>query len=90
MSDALRKGIRAFFQTFLGVVIGSGVLSAFDTTGVVDWAAIKKVLVSAAFAGITSVVVFGHNWLEDNTSFPAVLKATPSAGENPVTHDPPK
>lgn len=89
MSDAIRRGIRAFFQVFLSTIISSGVLSAADTRGVVDFSAIEKVLVSAMMAGIAAVVVFSHNWLEDNTSFPAVLKSTASSGQNPVTQDPP-
>lgn len=33
---------------------------------------------------LTTVVTFVQNWLEDNTPVPALLKAPPSSGVNPV------
>jgi hypothetical protein len=89
MSDALRRTIRTFVRTFVGVLLTSGVFSAVSTKGVVDWAVLQKVFISAIAAGVVGVLTYAHNWAEDNTAFPAILKSTPSAGLNPVTEDPP-
>ncbi len=89
MTDALRRTIRGFVQTFVGVLLASGVFSAISTDGVVDWAVLQKVFISACSAGIVAILTYAQNWAEDNTSFPAVLKSTASSGQNPVTEDPP-
>jgi hypothetical protein len=84
MSDALRRAVRSFVQSFVGVLIASGVLSAASENGVVDWSAAKKAAMSAVAAGFVAVLTYVQNALEDNTSMPAVLKAPASEGENPV------
>lgn len=84
MPDALRRAVRTFVQTLTGTIIASGILSATAETGVVDWSALKKVGVSAFAAGVVAVLTFAQNFLEDNTTVPALLKATASSGENPV------
>lgn len=88
MSDALRRAIRTWLQTFVGVILASGVLSAMSETGMVDWAVLKKAAVSAAVAGAVAVLAFGQNYLEDKGSIPSLLKAEASSGANPITHDP--
>lgn len=88
MSDALRRAVRTFVQAFLGSLLTSGILSSFETAGVVDWAALKKVAISAAAGAIIALLTFVQNALEDNGTIPAVLKATASSGANPVTRDP--
>jgi ABC-type multidrug transport system fused ATPase/permease subunit len=87
MTDALRRAIRTFVQTFLGVVISSGILSAAATDGVVDWSGAKKVAVSAMSAAVVAVLTFVQNALEDGGQIPAILKAPASSGENPVPED---
>lgn len=84
MTDPIRRAIRGWFQTFLGSIITSGVLSTFEAEGVVDWAVLKKALISAAVAGVVAVVTLIQNVLEDHTTMPALLKAPPSPGVNPV------
>lgn len=74
MSNAIKRTIRTFFQTFLGTVIASGILSATETTGVVDWSSLKKVGISAISAGLVSVITFIQNWLEDSDKIPTVFK----------------
>lgn len=74
MSDAVKRGLRTFFQGFLGSVITSGVLSAIGTDGVVDFAVLQKVGVSAMAGGIIGLVSFIQNALEDSGSVPAPLK----------------
>lgn len=87
MSDPLRRAIRTFVQAFIGAFIASGVLSAMQTTGIVDWAVLKKVAVSAATAGVIALLSWAQNLLEDNTRMPALLKAPASEGQNPVPDD---
>lgn len=88
MPDSLRRAIRTFIQAFLGAIISSGVLSAINESGVVDWSVLKKVLMSAAAAGVIALITFSINFLEDAGAIPSVLKARASSGRNPVTLDP--
>lgn len=89
MTDAVRRAIRSFAQAFLGTLVGSGILSTFVDSGAVNGDALKKIVVSSVTAGLVATVSLAQNLLEDNVpSFPAVLKAEPSAGLNPVTVDP--
>lgn len=74
MSDAVRRAIRTFFQTFVGVLISSGILSAMTEAGVVDWSALKKVVISAGAAAVVAVVTYIQNALEDSGTVPALLK----------------
>lgn len=52
----------------------------------IEW--IKRLAVSAAVAGVISLVSFLQNWSEDKGIVPSVLKATASSGADPVTRDP--
>lgn len=88
MSDALRRSIRTFVQAFAGSLLTSNALSVINTNGVVDWDVLEKVVISAVAAGVIAVLTFVVNFLEDNTRFPALLKAQASSGVNPVTVDP--
>jgi hypothetical protein len=83
MSDAVRRSLRTFVQAFLGSIITSGVLSATQESGVVDWSALKKVAVSALAAAVIALLTFVQNSLEDHTTVPALLKAPASEGLNP-------
>lgn len=84
MSDALRRAVRTALQAFLGNLVASGVLSAAQESGVVDWSAAKKAVMAAAASGVIGMVSFVMNVLEDNTPTPALLKAPPSSAANPV------
>lgn len=87
MSDALRRALRTFVQAFLGSVLTSGLLSAINETGVVDWSAIKKVAVSAAAAALIALLTFVVNALEDKGVMPALIKAPASGGADPIPED---
>lgn len=87
MPDALRRAIRTFFQSFIGAIISSGILSSMAENGVVDWSVLKKTAISAAIAGVVASFTFFQNFLEDNTRVPALLKAQASEGLNPVPDD---
>lgn len=91
MSDALRRACRTFIQSFLGSVLTSGVLSAIETDGVVDYSVLQKVGVSALAAGLIAFLSFMQNALEDSptVALPALLKAPASEGVDPVP-DPPR
>lgn len=80
MPDSLRRGIR----TFLQFVAGGGLTVLVDNL-VVDIPDQYDFYVVFAAGALVSL---SQNWLEDNTAFPAVLKASASTGQNPVTHDP--
>lgn len=57
MKEAVRRAVRTFFQTFLGVVIVQGGFTFTEA----DFAIAK----AAVVAGVTAVVVLAHNLLED-------------------------
>lgn len=91
LSDAVRRALRTFCQAFLGVVIaqsGAILIDAQKGEYVLDIEWIKRIGVSAIAAGVIALVSFAQNWLEDNSSFPSVGKATASSGARPITHDP--
>lgn len=90
MTDALRRAIRTFVQTFLGSIATSGVLSAAATEGVVDWSVLKKVLMAAVASGAVALVSFVQNALEDKGTIPALLKAPASDGVDPVPEPAPR
>lgn len=91
LPDSIRRAIRTFIQAFAGVVVLQGVALAADANdGNLDTSLWKRVAVTAVVAGFIALFTFIQNWAEDNTALPAVLKATPSAGQNPVTVDPVK
>lgn len=74
MSDAIQRAVRTFFQAFIGVLITSGILSAVEETGVVDWSNLKKVGLSALVAGVVAIVSYIQNALEDVEVIPTFLK----------------
>jgi hypothetical protein len=93
LPDAARRAIRTFVQAFTGVIVVQAAAIAVNAQQGeyvldVDW--LKRVGISALAAGVIALVTWVHNWAEDNTNLPAVLKATPSSGQNPATVDPPK
>lgn len=76
MSDAQRRALRSFVQ----VTLVSSVIGLLAVFNVIDWSAIQT---AAVMAVATPSVAFIQNWLEDNTSAPALLKAPASSGVNP-------
>jgi hypothetical protein len=94
MPDALRRAIRTFAQAFVGVLLlqaAAIAVSVNQGTWVpdVDW--LKRVVLSAAAAGVIAVLSWLQNYLEDSgvagKTIPAVLKAPASSGENPAPSD---
>lgn len=89
LPDSVRRAIRTFIQAFIGVLLVQvATLTADLDDGEIDWNLWKRVALTAVAAGFVAFVTWLQNFLEDNTSMPAVLKATPSSGQNPVTADP--
>lgn len=76
MPDSLRRAIRTLLQ-----LIASGGLTALVDSfagGLSPESATLLLMIN------TVLVTFLQNYLEDNTSFPAILKAPASPGENPT------
>ena len=77
MSDAQRRALRSLFQ----VTLVQALITLYNAFAAVPLTVEQA---SAITLVATPLLVFGQNWLEDSTSFPAVLKAPASSGENPV------
>lgn len=100
LPDFLRRAIRTFIDAFVGVLaialvpalndLVQNAVSGDGSTIELDLNLYRNILLAACVAGVISLITLVKNWAEDNTSFPSVLKANPSAGQNPVTVDPPK
>lgn len=76
MSDAVRRGLRGLIQS----AFASAILTLLIAFGV----QLTDAQVVAIMGVLTPLIGFVQNLLEDNTDFPAVLKAPPSGGQNPV------
>lgn len=74
MSDAFYRALRTFFQGFLGVLIGTGILSIIAADGAVDWSILMKAVVSAVAGGVIAIVSFIQNTLEDGGQIPKFFK----------------
>lgn len=72
--DSFRRALRTFLQAFIGVLLSSGILSAFGEASVVDWSGLKKVGLSALGAGIVALLTWLMNFLEDKNVIPEVIK----------------
>jgi hypothetical protein len=77
MTDATRRALRTLLQ-----FIAAGGLTAFVDEVVAKISDGR--LTALVLAGSLLLVTYAQNWLEDNTTFPALLKAPPSPGVNPV------
>jgi hypothetical protein len=76
MPDSLRRALRTLFQAgTAGVIVAC--YQAFVHPLTPEQAA-------AALAGLTVVITFGQNALEDAGAIPAMGKAPASPGANPV------
>lgn len=79
LTDATRRAIRVAQVLVVAAAGGIPTLAAaFD----VPAGRVAQIVAVFSFLGV--LLVAARNHLEDNTSFPAVLKAPPSSGENPV------
>jgi TRAP-type C4-dicarboxylate transport system permease small subunit len=95
MPDSLRRAIRTFIQAFIGafVLFGLPVLQGIMDAAkggenpVLDLSVWMRVLVICVISGVIALVSWVQNWFEDNTKTPALLKAPPSAGQNPAPND---
>lgn len=101
MNDALRRAIRTFVQTFLGLFLirlvgflnqlaewaGCSEAGA-EACAFPDITSLGYAAVAAGSAAVVAVISWLQNALEDNTNFPSLLKAQASSGQNPVTRDP--
>ena len=76
MNDASRRALRTLFQ----FIVAGGFTEVINQF-VVDLDGTQKLLVLAVSQ---LVVTFAQNYLEDNTSTPALLKAPASEGQNPA------
>lgn len=88
MPDFLRRALRTFLQTWTGLFLGlwaaSGLAGDDAALDASDLSTVYRLGISAALASIPALVSFVQNALEDHTRVPAILKAPPSSGENPV------
>ena len=95
MSDALRRGIRTFFQGFIGVlalvaipVLKQMVESAVGGQAIdIDVNVWQGIIVAAIAGGLIALIAWAQNALEDRGTVPAPLKAPASEGINPVPND---
>ncbi len=76
MPDSLRRAIRTLIQ-----LVASGGLVWLTDQLAKD---IPSEYVPYMLGLYTIIVALAQNALEDNTSFPALLKSPPSAGQNPT------
>lgn len=93
MKDSIRRALRTYFQAFVGVVvmqIAAVGLNVSQGEWVPDIHWLQRVGLSAAVAGAVAFFSWAHNELEDKGTIPAIGKAVPSSGANPVTVDPPR
>ena len=60
--DAVIRAVRTFAQTAIGAFLATGALSSGD------WTVIQAAGVSAGIAGLTALLSFVQNLLEDNTA----------------------
>lgn len=76
MSDAQRRAIRTVIQ----VSLVQALMALYNAFAPIDLTIEQMTAITLV---ATPLVAFAQNWLEDNTSAPALLKAPASEGENP-------
>ena len=81
--DAVRRAIRTFLQAFIGLLLASLAGEHLAPNTVPTWDVVQRLLIASAFGATIALLAWLQNYLEDNTNFPALLKAPPSAGANP-------
>lgn len=77
MSDAQRRAVRTLLQVSAVQIL----LQTYNAFA-------PNPLTNEQYVALTALgsmlVTFGQAWLEDNTRFPALLKAPTSPGQNPI------
>src|SRR5213592_808542 len=77
MSDALRRAIRTYLQSAIGIFLGlwavSGV-SADNFQGVSDLTVLGKLAMGACIVAVPALLSFVQNALEDHDVVPKLLK----------------
>lgn len=79
MTDAVRRALRTLLWL---TIAAAGAVPALAAAFNVDAALVGKIVAAFTFAGV--LITAAINGLEDRGTIPAVLKAPPSAGANPV------
>lgn len=74
MSKALKRAVRTFLQSAIAAVTSSGVLAAVVSTGTIDLSALQTVGIIALFAGLSAVLSYVQNALEDAEVVRKVLR----------------
>ncbi len=92
MSDPIRRALRSFVQSFTAVLLVSPAFQAL-TAGDADLSALKRILVAVIGAGVTALLSFAQNALEDSTGRAFLIsKATadpePTAGTGALQPEP--
>lgn len=82
MTDAVRRAIRTLLWMTLAA---AGAIPALAAAFDMDAALVGKIVASFTFAGVILTAMI--NGLEDRGTIPALLKAPPSGGANPVPED---
>lgn len=75
--DPLRRGLRSLAQ----VAFVQGCVQLYNAFAAIDITAEQLAAITVV---ATPLLAFAQNWLEDNTTLPAVLKSPPSTGQNPT------
>lgn len=93
LPDWLRRGLRSAAQKFLDtflVLTGLPKVVPDEVLGepIPEFSVLAAAVIAGGWAAFHALLVAAHNALEDNTRFPALLKAPPSPGLNPEP-DPP-
>jgi hypothetical protein len=83
--DAVRRGVRTFVQSFIGIFLAT-VSSAHivSANGIPHLSTLESAVLAAAWGALIAVLAMAQNYLEDQNVIPAVLKAPPSPGADPV------
>lgn len=83
MNDPIRRGLRTLLQALIALAAGVPTIAA-----AFDLEAATVAQVGAVLAVATAIITAVVNGLEDRGAIPALLKAPPSAGANPVPDSP--
>lgn len=88
MPDFLRRAIRTFLDAAISTFLLLVSLPQFvDTVGgqpIPKFSALESLVVATCWSGVIATLNFAKNALEDNTSFPALLKSPSNDGVNPT------
>ena len=74
MKAALNRALRTFLQAVLGAIASSGVLATIVSTGTIDVSVLQSVGIIALFAGLSALISYVQNALENNDTIPKLLR----------------